>query len=353
MKNTYVKDLVAGSNVSDLFLVKQKSLNKAKNDKYYLAIRLCDNTGEVEARIWDNAEHFSSLFEKGDVVRIIRGSASLYQKRMQLVVGDLEKADDSTVDYSDFMETAKVSPDVMLTELKGYINRVKNKYLKALLDTFFEDDDFIDRFKKASAAKALHHSYIGGLLEHTLSVTKLITLINTNYDGLNCDLLITGAILHDIGKLNELSSDLGFDYTDSGRLLGHIVMGITTIDEKIKGIQGFPKGLSDHVKHMILSHHGIYEWGSPKRPKTLEALVLHYADDLDAKIAMFNVAVKRDIQDNESGWTGYNQIFERYLYKDMNEYLTDEPSSIEEPTPKKGKKEEPVKSQFSMFEDDF
>jgi 3'-5' exoribonuclease len=355
LKNIFIKDLTGGSDALSQFLVKQKDLNKAKNDKYYLALKLCDKTGEIEARVWDNAEYLASLFDKGDIISVLKGSASIYQKKVQITIQNLEKADRASVDMSDFIESSKYPLDEMFSELTGYFKSIKNSYIKKLLDLFFSDDEFTKSFKTASAAKALHHSYMGGLLEHTLSVTKLIMLFKKNYPELNEDLLIAGAVLHDIGKTKELSPDIGFEYTDSGRLLGHIVIGVTMLDKKIDEIKGFPQRLADHLKHMILSHHGIYEWGSPKRPKTKEALCLHYADDFDAKMAMFDMAVKRDLRDEAPGWTGYNSLFERYLFKDSDDYGDDEDvTGTFTKKEKKGdaKAKDPGEGQFSMFEDE-
>ncbi|MFC1856102.1 3'-5' exoribonuclease YhaM family protein [Thermodesulfobacteriota bacterium] len=315
MKTTFIKDIKGGLNLSEIFLVKKKNLNRTKNGKYYLAITLGDNTGAMEARGWDNAERLSALFEQGDIIRV-KGLSSVYQNRVQLSVNDIDKVDISTVDLSCFVEASKFNPDDMLAELTGYIQTMKNTHLKSLLNLFFEDDSFMKAFKSGTAAKALHHSYLSGLLEHTLSVTRVAIKMVENYETVNRDLLIAGAILHDIGKIKELSSEIGFNYTDSGRLLGHIVIGVGMVDEKLRELDAFPERLADHLKHMILSHHGIYEWGSPKKPKTKEALMLHYADDLDAKMAMFDRALDNEVRDRDTGWTNYNPIFERYLFKD-------------------------------------
>ena len=358
MKNIYVKDIRADSDVCDYFLVKQKSLNKSKTDKYYLALKLCDKTGEIDTRMWDNAEHFNSLFDVGDVVVIRKGSASIYQKKIQISASSIEKIDKSSVDLGDYIEATEFDRDAMFNELKSIIKGVRQPFLKKLLDSFFDDDYFVDAFCESTAAKALHHAYIGGLLEHTLSVAKLIKLLVQNYPELNEDMMVTGAILHDIGKLKEISTGVGFEYTDSGRLLGHIVMGTIMIQDKIDGIDGFPEKLADLLKHIILSHHGIYEYGSPKRPKTLEAYVVSAADDLDAKISMMKKAISRDLGDGESGWTNYNSLFERYLFKEPADFSVpkepeDVPGEAGSEEPKQPAKKEPENTnQFSMFGDE-
>jgi 3'-5' exoribonuclease len=292
------------------------------------------------------------LFDKGDIVLIKKGTASLYQNRIQISIAGLEKIDRSDADMSDFLESSSFSKEEMLKEIKKYSGKVKNVYLKKLLNAFFKDSDFVDGFCSAPAAKAVHHAYLGGLLEHTLSVTRLVMLIRKNYPRLNEDVLITGAILHDIGKIKELSTKVGFDYTNDGRLLGHIVIGTMMLEKKIEQIKDFPASLSSLLKHMILSHHGVYEWGSPKKPKTLEALVLHYADDIDAKIAMVEKAIQRDVGEKDTGWTGYHSLLERYLFKDTDDFR-DAPKANEPRQEDKSKEQRQTESaQFNMFKDE-
>ncbi len=238
----------------------------------------------------------------------------------------------------------------MLKELKGLIGKVKNSYLRKLLDAFFKETGFVDAFCKAPAAKSVHHAYLGGLLEHTLSVTRLATLIARNYPELNVDILITGAVLHDIGKTTELSVDVGFDYTDSGRLLGHIVTGTLMLDKKISEIKGFPTNLADTLKHIIVSHHGMYEWGSPKRPKTMEALALHYADDMDAKLMIIKSAMQRELGSAQSGWTGYNSLMGRYFFKG-SDVCDDAQGAPPRKKERKSSENAAGLNQFDMFED--
>jgi 3'-5' exoribonuclease len=351
LKKIFVKGIRADSNVCDCFLVKQKELCKSKSDKSYLSIKLCDKTGAIEARVWNNADRLNTLFDKGDVILVKKGTASLYQNRVQISIADLEKVNKTDADMSDFLESSAFSIDEMLNRLKEYSDKVKNAHLRKLLGMFFKDSDFMDGFCSAPAAKTVHHAYLGGLLEHTLSVTSLVMLITKNYPELNEDVLITGAILHDIGKIKELSTSVGFEYTNDGRLLGHIVMGTIMLEKKIEQIKDFPVRLSSLLKHMILSHHGIYEWGSPKKPKTLEALVLHYADDIDAKIVMVKNALKRDVGSKDAGWTGYHSLLERYLFKEADDY--GKGSDIKElPQEEKSKEQKTAGStQFNMFED--
>lgn len=299
--------------VESYFLVKDKNVAMAKNGKPYLNLKLMDRSGEIEGRVWDNAEEISGYFEKNDIVTV-KGRGSLYQGKIQLSIVDVRKAAEGAASADDFLPRSAKEPDDMLLELKGIISSIKDPYLKILMDSFMNDKQFADLLKTAPAAKGMHHVYIGGLLEHTLSVARLVIELSRHYNGVNIDLLLSGSILHDMGKTRELSYQSAFDYTDEGRLLGHIIIGIQMLDEKIRGIDGFPEKTAMLLRHMIASHHGELEFGSPKRPKTLESLLLHNIEDMDAKINAYQSAVNRDTSEDTS-WTPYQKMFERYLYK--------------------------------------
>lgn len=299
--------------VESYFLVKDKNVAMAKNGKPYLNLKLMDRSGEIEGRVWDNAEEISGYFEKNDIVTV-KGRGSLYQGKIQLSIVDVRKAAEGAASADDFLPRSAKEPDDMLLELKGIISSIKDPYLKILMDSFMNDKQFADLLKTAPAAKGMHHVYIGGLLEHTLSVARLVIELSRHYNGVNIDLLLSGSILHDMGKTRELSYKSAFDYTDEGRLLGHIIIGIQMLDEKIRGIDGFPEKTAMLLRHMIASHHGELEFGSPKRPKTLESLLLHNIEDMDAKINAYQSAVNRDTSEDTS-WTPYQKMFERYLYK--------------------------------------
>jgi len=202
----------------------------------------------------------------------------------------------------------------MFADLMAFVDQIETACLKNLLHLFFNDETIAALFKKAPAAKGFHHVYIGGLLEHTLSVIRLLDKINNHYQGINRDLLITGGILHDIGKIYEYSYDSIFDYSDQGRLIGHIVIGIEMLDKKIAAIEDFPEKLAMELRHLILSHHGTQEFGSPKRPKTLEALIVHFIDDLDAKVNAFQEFIAES-RDDDAAWTPFHKLFERFIYK--------------------------------------
>jgi 3'-5' exoribonuclease len=313
MEKIFVNQLSKGLTVESVFLVKDKTLTKTKAGNPYLSLKLDDRTGEVEGRIWDNALDFVSLFEKNDFVKV-RGEVDEFQGVLQLRINKVRKCGESEIRLEDFLPQTSQDVEKMFADLKSTASQVRQPYLRKLLEAFFEDEEWGKYFKMAPAAKAFHHVYLGGLLEHTLSVVQLVLLISPRYKGIDPDLLLTGAILHDVGKIHELTFDRAFDYTDSGRLLGHITITVEMVDEKIKGIPEFPEDLSVCLKHMILSHHGEYEFGSPKRPKTLEALLLHHLDDLDAKINGFMAWIEKD-KDSPARWTSYHKLFDRFIYK--------------------------------------
>lgn len=309
----YVSEIKENDKVESYFLVKDKNIAMAKNGKPYINIKLMDKSGEIEGRVWDNAEEIARQFEKNDIV-VVKGRGALYQGKIQLSLIDVRKAPEGVASAEDFLPRSEREPDEMLSELKGIISEIKEPYLKRLMDSFMDDKSFTELFKIAPAAKGMHHVYIGGLLEHTLSVAHLVVELSRHYSSVNKDLLLAGSILHDMGKTRELSYRAAFDYTDEGRLLGHIIIGIRMLDEKIEGIEGFPEKTAMLLRHMIASHHGELEFGSPKRPKTLEALLLHHIEDMDAKANAYQIAVAKETNE-ETSWTPYQKMFERYLYK--------------------------------------
>jgi 3'-5' exoribonuclease len=236
----------------------------------------------------------------------------MYRNQVQVQIQKLERME-GAVDPAVFLENTSKDTSQMLSELKDLANRIKNRHLRELVESFLADHEFISLFKKAPAAKVFHHSYLGGLLEHTLSVSRLAIMTAEHYPDLDGDLLLTGAILHDIGKTEELSFERNIDYSDQGRLLGHIVLGVMMLEKKLSLIKDFPPELAIRIKHLILSHHGEFDFGSPKRPKFLEAFALHLIDDIDAKMNGLSRLLKDDRQ--EGSWTGFNTMFQRYLFK--------------------------------------
>jgi 3'-5' exoribonuclease len=307
----WVKDIRKDDQVKGLYLVKAKKRGATKKGDPYLSITLADKTGDIEARVWDKAEELASLFKEGDILEI-EASAVVYMNQVQLTVSSL-RVPKGPADPAFFLETSPRDPSEMLSSLRQILLGISKPHLKSLIDRFVTDHTFIQQFKRAPAAKNFHHGYLGGLLEHTLSVCELMLPVVSHYPELDRDLLLAGAFLHDIGKVKEFTFERQIDYTDEGRLLGHIMLGVAMVEEKIGEVKGFPKELSLRLKHLILSHHGEFDFGSPKRPKFLEAFALHLVDDLDAKMNGLDRFIKRDRQ--EGNWTEFNRLFERYFFK--------------------------------------
>lgn len=311
-KSVYVKDIKPGEKVNELFLVTEKNLAFSQKGAPYLNVRLKDKTGEVDGKIWENAVEWDKLFCKGDVIKA-QGGAVSFRSTVQLSITGVMKVENSAVDIAEYLPTAKGDIDAMFADLMAFVEQIETPCLRELLHLFFDEGEVAKLFRQAPAAKSFHHVYIGGLLEHTLSVVRLLDQITKHYQGINRDLLITGGILHDIGKIYEYKYDRTFDYSDEGRLIGHIVIGLEMLDSKISAVEGFPTQLAMELRHLILSHHGTQEFGSPKRPKTPEALIVHFIDDLDAKVNAFQEFIQDS--DGDSHWTPFHKLFERFIYK--------------------------------------
>jgi len=308
-----IVSLKEGDWVEEIYLVTAKQVSTAKTGATYLSIKLADKTGEIDGRLWDNAEGIAARFEREDFVRI-KGIAANYQGSMQIKMKTLEKVDDSRVDIANFLESSKRNIDEMAAELKTVAAGVKNGHLKQLMDMFLNDARFMDSLKRTPAAKTLHHNFIGGLLEHVLELISLSRDIARHFPSIDMDLLVVGAFLHDIGKVRELAVRKSIEYTTEGRLIGHISLGYEMLVEKINAIPAFPPELAMLLKHIILSHHGEYEFGSPKRPKIQEAIIINYLDDLSAKISNFQATMKKE-KVSEGAWTGFSKMHDRYLYR--------------------------------------
>jgi 3'-5' exoribonuclease len=313
LKKVYVKNIAARDRVDAPFLVKDKMIGMARNGKPYMTLKLMDCTGEVEGRIWDRVDEFSARFNRDDFVHV-SGKASVYLGRMQLVIQELNRLDEAEIDLVDFLPVSARPVDEMVAELQAVIDMLDDPDLKRLMEDFLSDADFMAGYTRAPAAKAMHHVCLGGLLEHSLAVAGLAADISRRYPDLNRDLLVVGALLHDVGKVAELRYQRSFEYTDAGKLLGHIVIGVEMVEEKIRCLGNFPQDLAVHLKHLLLSHHGQYEYGSPKRPKTMEAVILNFLDDLDSKINGVRTHIERE-PDSESAWTQYHKHYDRYFFK--------------------------------------
>ena len=314
MKNKCVADIKDRDIVESVFLVKDKIIAMAKNGKPYLTLKLMDKTGEVDAKVWDNADEVALLFDRNDFLAV-RAKASVYLGKMQLIISELKRVPEDSVALADFLPETDRDIAAMVAELHALISTLKDPDLGRLMNAFFHDEEILAQYRVAPAAKGMHHVYLGGLLEHSLAVAKLVDATVPLYDGLNRDLLIAGALLHDIGKVREMTYLRCFDYSDEGKLIGHITIGVEMLQERISKLPGFPAELAMLLKHMILSHHGQYEYGSPKRPKTVEATILSYLDDLDSKINGIRTHIRKE-PDNLSRWTSYHRLYDRYFFKE-------------------------------------
>jgi len=315
MKSLYAADIRDNQLVDATFLVAAKNHGVTKGGSSYLTLKLQDRSGEIEGRVWDRADDLARGFEKNDFVRV-RGQATLYQGKMQIRVQDVLRVDDTKVAAEDFLPKSAFDADAMLAELQAILRGMKNPHLLALAEACFADEELMNLLKQAPGAKTIHHPYLSGLLEHTLSLLKLIPKVVKNYRGVDLDLLLMGGFLHDIGKVYEFSFDRALDYTDAGQLLGHLVMEVELVTKKIEMIPEFPAELALLVKHMLVSHHGAYEFGSPKLPQTLEAVILHSLDDLDGKIQAI-----QNLPEKEPGakWTAFHRAYGRSFYRNKLE----------------------------------
>ena len=306
----YIKDYKDGDRVFDIYFCKFKSSAVTKNGKNYDNVILQDKTGTLDAKIWDPNNAGIADFDAMDYIEVY-GEVTSFNGALQVNVKRVRKCAEGEYNEREYMPVSKKDLDEMFAELLKIIDGIEDTYLNALLQKFFvEDKAFAERFKKASAAKSVHHGFIGGLLEHTLGVTKLCEYYCTAYPILKKDLLLTAAICHDIGKIKEISAFPENDYTDEGQFLGHIVMGSEMIGDKVREIPGFPPMLEMELKHCILSHHGEYEFGSPKKPAIVEAVALNYADNTDAKLETFTELLESA---QDTGWLGFNRLFESNL----------------------------------------
>ena len=306
----FIKDYSDGDRVFDIYLCKHKTSAVTKNGKPYDTAVLQDKTGTIDAKIWDPNNAGIAEFDSLDYIEVY-GEINNFQGTLQVNVKRIRKCQEGEYDPADYLPVSKFNIEEMYTELLGYIDRIENKYLKQLLEEFFKkDENFIKAFKQSSAAKTIHHGFVGGLLQHTLSVTRLCDYYCTAYPLLKKDLLIAAAICHDMGKTKEISLFPQNDYTDDGQFLGHIVIGVEMVGEKIRQIPGFPPILANELKHCILAHHGEYEFGSPKKPAIMEAVALSYADNTDAKLQTFTEIMENTTDTN---WLGFNRLFDSNL----------------------------------------
>ena len=304
----YIESLREGERINEIYLCKVKQAAMTKAGKPYDNVILQDKTGTLDAKIWDPGSVGIDEFEALDYVAVT-GDVTSFQGNLQLSIKRARQVQEGEYEPKDYLPCTEKDVDEMFTEIMEYIDSVKNPYLNQLLHKFFDNQTFVERFKFHSAAKSVHHGFVGGLLEHTVSVTRNCNYFAQNYPFLNRDLLLTASIFHDIGKLKELSSFPANDYTDAGQLLGHIMIGAEWVGEAIRTIDGFPATLANELKHCILAHHGELEYGSPKKPALVEALALSFADNIDAKMETVKELL-HNVPDNNLEWQGFNRLLD-------------------------------------------
>ncbi len=293
---------------NEVFLVSEKHILKARNGDDYVGLKLKDKSGVIDAKIWNNLLHLKDRFEEGDFIKI-KGESNYYNDNWQIIIKDVKKITDNSLNKTDFLPSSNRDREIMKNELFTLINGIKNQSLKKLLLSIFEDKEFLEKFCTAPAAKAMHHAYIGGLLEHTVSVGKLAKEIGEYYMDIDKDLLVSCALLHDIGKVYELDP-VTFNYTTQGKLIGHIIIGYTIVQNKIEELKTISEEKKINLLHCILSHHGEYEYGSPKKPKTKEAVLFNLIDVLDSRMQpVLNAQIN-----NNSGWSDMVRIIGKSIY---------------------------------------
>jgi 3'-5' exoribonuclease len=318
MARRFVQELTDGETLEEVYLVSEKQLRANRNGNLYIQVELRDRTGAISGRLWNAGEQLFRAFEEGDFLQV-KGKVQLFQGALQVILSHLDRIDSERVELADFLPHTEHDVSKLLERLRGVLLRMSNPHLRALIECFLMDEKFVDDFCKVPAGVRNHHAYLGGLLEHVVQLIDVADRVLPLYPQLDRDLLLTGIFLHDVGKVRELSYGRVFSYTDEGQLIGHLVIGVEMLNEKAAKVpdltgEPVPAELLLRLKHMIVSHHGTYEFGSPKLPMTPEAIALHHLDNLDAKVHSFTRDI-RDDRNQESAWTPYNQSLQRRLFK--------------------------------------
>jgi 3'-5' exoribonuclease len=325
MKSAYVADLTADQTITSFFLVWEKEIRSGTTGKPYLRLSLGDRTGVVEARMWENFEEPAARLGRDDIVKV-QARVEVYRGRNQLIIDKIRRAESNEVELDDFFPRTKEDVEMLYSELRQQVAAVRNPWLEKLLTAVVDDPEIIPRLKRAPAAKTMHHAYLGGLLEHVVSLCKLCRSVAAHYPEVDVDLLVAGAVLHDIGKLDEITYERSFAYSTEGQLLGHIVMEVELVGKKMDAMAGFPEELKTLVKHLLISHHGKPEFGSPKVPMFREAVLFNFLDDLDSKMnAMANSLAG---EGGEGDWTAWNSALERRLLR-TGKYLGGESAAAD------------------------
>ena len=317
MKTAFVSDLASEQNITTFFLVREKEIRNTKDGKPYLRMELGDRSGSIEARMWDQFDAPAKNINRDDFVKIV-ARVEIYRNKPQLSLQQLRLAKPEEIDLADFLPHTKEDVGKLYEQLLEYAASITNPWLKKLVASIITDPAVAARYKRAPAAKVMHHAYLGGLLEHVVGLCGLAKQIAAHYPELDVDLLLTAAILHDVGKLDELCYDRAIGYTAEGQLLGHIVMELEVVTRAIDAIPDFPANLKAVVQHLLISHHGQYEFGSPKLPMIREALVFHYMDDMDSKMAAIRSALAAD--SGEAEWSTYSAALGRKFLR-LDEFL--------------------------------
>ena len=312
MKRQFVEELKAGETIEDIFVLAEKHLYQKRNGEPYLNITLADRTGRIKGVVWDHVDHIHTSIMAGDYVKA-KGNITEYKGLPQFVAKTLSACPADKVNPYDFLPASTRNVDQMFNRLKKLTDSVTDPDLQRLFAAFWNDSVFVQHFKTAPAAKKMHHAYLGGLLEHTLSMTLLADRIANHYTGVNRDLLICGAVFHDIGKIREFEYHTNIDYSDEGRLISHITIGVQLIEEKLVEVGDFPAAKALLLKHLVISHHGARELGSPEPPKTIEAVLLNHIDEMDSKVNAIREYIAADPSDDQ--WTPYHRLLERHFYK--------------------------------------
>ena len=330
MKDFYICDCVRHENkiVTSTFVVVAKQIKPKKTGEPYLALTLGDRSGQLEAKMWDNVEDVLDAFEQDDFLKV-KGLVNKYKQRFQLTIHKLRKLGDSEIDYSDYLPKTTKDIDGLWKTLAAFVEGFENLHLKSLVQAFMADPEIATAYRNAPAAKTLHHAYIGGLLDHVVSLFRSCNLMCQNYPQINRDLLLTGVFLHDIGKIHELNYNRSFSYTTKGQLLGHMIIELEMLQAKLSVLPDFPAELKTMIEHLIISHHGHYEFGSPKLPMFPEALMLHYLDDLDSKMEAMRAHFERE-GTIDGPWTSYNASLGRPLLN-TEKFLNPKKSASPEP----------------------
>jgi len=328
-KGPFLRELQPGDRFIGYYVLRNKQLEPFRDATrgYFLTLILSDRSGQLLGRVWEGADDVDAEIVKGEVVKI-NGEVETYLERTQIRVLRVRPGSPGEYDMRDMLPSSQHNPEEMLETIQSFLDKIGNSHLSSLAKVFYEDKEFLQQFSQSPAARRIHHAYLHGLLEHTVELLKLANTVLEIYPQMDADLLITGILVHDIGKVREYSWELDIDYTDEGRLLGHIVIADEMISNAIRQLPDFPEDLALTLRHMLVSHHGRYEWGSPRRPKTLEAIALHHLENLSAQINRFSLILENRLPGED--WTTYDRLLRRQLYSGGDSDLSIEEDSMQE-----------------------